>query len=194
MLPDTHLDSILPSYDFHEVHQIVINAQPEKVYASVKAVTAMEISVFKTLMIIRHFFSKEMYKFKPDIPLLEEICNKGFTVLDDNTNYEVVFGVIGQFWKTTYGKEIEVKNKNDFINFSKPDFLKAAANMHVKSTNGKTLLTTETRIVATSKEAKRKFRGYWIIIRLGSGFIRRMWLRAIKRRAEIMTLRGLSSE
>jgi len=37
---------------------------------------------------------------------------------------------------------------------------------------------------ATSDAARRSFGVYWRIIQPGSGFIRRMWLRAIQVRAE----------
>ena len=43
---------------------------------------------------------------------------------------------------------------------------------------------SETRVHATNAQARRRFAGYWAVIRPGSGFIRRMWLRAIRRRAE----------
>jgi hypothetical protein len=37
---------------------------------------------------------------------------------------------------------------------------------------------------ATDEKTERRFALYWWTIRLGSGLIRRMWLRAIRRRAE----------
>ena len=45
------------------------------------------------------------------------------------------------------------------------------------------LVSTETRVYATDAWAHRRFARYWTLIRPGSGFIRRMWLRAIQRRA-----------
>jgi hypothetical protein len=50
--------------------------------------------------------------------------------------------------------------------------------------DGTWLVSTETRVHATDASARRRFARYWALIRPGSGFIRRMWLRAIKRRAE----------
>jgi hypothetical protein len=47
-----------------------------------------------------------------------------------------------------------------------------------------TVLSTETRVLATDAAARRRFRRYWLAIRPFSGLIRRVWLRAIKRRAE----------
>ncbi|MCA1563325.1 MAG: hypothetical protein LC804_24755 [Acidobacteria bacterium] len=44
-------------------------------------------------------------------------------------------------------------------------------------------LSTETRIWATDESARRRFGMYWRVIYPGSALIRRMWLRAIRKRA-----------
>lgn len=50
--------------------------------------------------------------------------------------------------------------------------------------HGGSNIATETRVFANSDSARRRFAIYWRIIHPGSDIIRRMWLRAIKRRAE----------
>jgi hypothetical protein len=49
---------------------------------------------------------------------------------------------------------------------------------------GRTLLTTETRVACGDPATRRRFRIYWLFIRPGSGLIRRLMLRSIKRAAE----------
>jgi hypothetical protein len=49
---------------------------------------------------------------------------------------------------------------------------------------GWTRLTTETRVYATDASSRRRFAGYWRVIYPGSALIRRMWLRAVRERAE----------
>jgi len=49
---------------------------------------------------------------------------------------------------------------------------------------GMSRLVTQTRVAATDAEAERAFARYWRVIYPGSALIRRMWLRAIKARAE----------
>jgi hypothetical protein len=44
-------------------------------------------------------------------------------------------------------------------------------------------LTTETRVLAEDRRARRLFLLYWTVIRLPSGLIRRVWLGAIRNRA-----------
>lgn len=46
------------------------------------------------------------------------------------------------------------------------------------------VVTTETRVFATDPSSRRKFGEYWSVIYPGSALIRRMWLKAIKKRAE----------
>jgi hypothetical protein len=47
-----------------------------------------------------------------------------------------------------------------------------------------TVLSTETRILATDPRTARSFAAYWILTRTSSGAIRREVLRAVARRAE----------
>jgi hypothetical protein len=49
------------------------------------------------------------------------------------------------------------------------------------------IVTTETRVFASSASACRRFAVYWRVIYPGSAIIRRMWLRAIERRARGQT-------
>jgi hypothetical protein len=49
---------------------------------------------------------------------------------------------------------------------------------------GTVRLRTETRIVISEPIARRRFALYWRAIFPGSALIRRMWLRAIRMRAE----------
>ena len=49
---------------------------------------------------------------------------------------------------------------------------------------GATRLTTETRVLCADAGSRRRFRVYWAVVRPGSGLIRRMMLRAVRREAE----------
>ena len=74
-----------------------------------------------------------------------------------------------------------------FKGLANPGVAKAVMNFRIEeATEGACFVFTETRVHATDAAARRRFAPYWAIIRPGSGFIRRMWLRAIKHRAESM--------
>jgi hypothetical protein len=156
----THLDEALPRYQFSERHSIEIDAPPERIYAAVRAVTAGEIFLFRTLTSIRRLgrpHAESILEAPPDAPILDVALRGGFFVLADDPPTEVVVGMY----------------------VIPPKRAVAAMNFRVDGRR----LTTETRIHATDRAAFWRFGLYWIAIRAGSAFIRRMWLRAIRRRA-----------
>ncbi len=71
-----------------------------------------------------------------------------------------------------------------------PGFAFAAMNFLVESDGaGGSVVSTETRVYANSPAARRGFGAYWRAIYPGSAIIRRMWLRAIRRRAMNLSAR-----
>ena len=55
-----------------------------------------------------------------------------------------------------------------------------------------TRLSTETRVLALSRAARIRFRLYWLAVGPFSALIRRRWLAAAKRRAEVGDSRAIS--
>ncbi len=70
-----------------------------------------------------------------------------------------------------------------FTSFGETGYAKAAMSMAAYSVSDRCELVTETRVLATDEAAQRAFSRYWLVIRPGSGIIRRHWLRAAKRRS-----------
>ena len=95
-----------------------------------------------------------------------------------------MLGGIDQPWRVFGGETMAVTAVAEFQAFARPGWAKVAANLRVEARDGRTRLTTETRILATSADARWKFRAYWCVIMPGSALIRRLWLRAARRRAE----------
>ena len=180
------IDRFLPEYDWNEVHSIEIAADPTAVLAAVRAVTAGEIRLFRTLMRLRALPAR-LLGHRPPVrgggPVLEEVLRSAFVLLAENES-EMVVGTIGRFWQPR-ATHSEFRDGDAFVAFDAPGWAKAAMNFSVSDAGrGRTRLTTETRIAATDARARRRFAAYWLIVRPGSGLIRRMWLRAVKKRAE----------
>jgi hypothetical protein len=176
----TILDDVMPDYDVHEVHDVWVPAAPREAYDAVKEVTAGEVRLFGPLMRVRTF-GRSVRAFDPGAPLLGEMLKIGFVPLGERAGDEIALGAIGRFWSPTGNRPVPTP---DFASFSEPGYAKAAMNFTVAPEDGGSRITTETRIVGTDAEATRKFRRYWQLIRLGSGAIRRSWLKAIRRRLE----------
>jgi hypothetical protein len=172
------LDEIMPGYDAHEVHSLWVPSPPGEAYEAVRRVTAREVRLFGPLMRLRTF-GRAARLVDPDAPLLGEMLKVGFVPLGERPGEEVVVGAIGRFWSPLGNRPRVV---DDFTAFAEPGYAKAVLNFTVRPEGDGSRITTETRILGTDAEATRKFRRYWLLIRLGSGAIRRSWLKAIRRR------------
>lgn len=165
----TLLDTHVPEWDFRERHATRVNASPERVFAAVREVTLAEMGVFRVLAWLRGI------RVPVDRPVLE-VASTTWSVLADEPGRELVLGAVGQPWRLRGGNN----PGGDFATFNRPGYAKMAINWRLEGTT----LSTETRVLATDAAARRKFRRYWLVIRPFSGLIRRVWLRAIRRRAE----------
>lgn len=186
--PQTRLDEFVPFYQFHEFHSTRIHAPTDLVFQAIKEVRADEIFLFRTLTWIRRFgrSSREsILNPSRGLSLLDVATRSGFLLLAEEPDRELVFGMAvimpaGFRWGRAPLPE-------DFKRIRQPGFALAVMNFRLAEGGaGLTLLTTETRIYATDLPTRRRFARYWRVIYPGSAFIRRMWLRAIRRRAEIV--------
>jgi hypothetical protein len=180
----SRLDEFASVYQFSEVHRIRIRASPSRIYRSIKEVTAPEITLFRALTFIRR-----LGKAGPDSilhppnhePLLGVATRTGFMLLADEPERELVVGTV-----VIAPRDMKrPATPEQFRELAAPGVAKAVMNFRMEPDgDGAWFLSTETRVHATDASARRRFGRYWALIRPGSGFIRRMWLRAIKRRAE----------
>jgi hypothetical protein len=170
------LDEFMPVFDFNEVHSTLIAASPERALAAARELTAREVPVMRVLMALRR-----LGRGRTSGPVIDGMLRNGFVVLADRPD-ELVLGVAGRFWALDSG--ITRLRAEEFERFDAPDHAKAVMDFHVEARPGGCLLSTETRIQATDADARRSFGRYWRMIHPGSALIRRVWLRAVRRRAE----------
>ena len=174
----TMLDEWMPAWQFDEHHEIHIDAPPDRVYAAIRGVRANEIALVKALTSIRRGFrhtDENILNASDKKPLLDVATSSGFIWLTDVPPREVVVGtsIVGR-----------LHGPDDFRNVP-PGRAVAAMNFVVTpDASGGSNVSTETRVYANGAKPLRIFKIYWRVIRPGSDIIRRMWLRAIKRRAE----------
>jgi hypothetical protein len=173
------LAEFLPDHDHHEIHSISIAAPPEVVLEAACRLTAREVPLFVLLMALRA--GPRIRRLSLDRPIVREFERSGFARLAEGPN-EIVWGGVGRFWTPTGG--LRRVRASEFRDFAEPGFAKAAFNFRAQRRGERTVLTTETRILATDDGARRSFGRYWRIVHPGSAVIRLAWLRAIRRRAE----------
>jgi hypothetical protein len=188
--PRTQLDQFAPVYQFSEFHSIRITAPKEQVYRALKQVTAEEIVFFRTLTWFRRLGRpgpEGILNPPPHVPLLDVATRTSFLVLAEEPDREVVLGTLASAprgWRPT-GKPTPDGFKALFVTTTTPGFASATMNFRIEDASPTAcMLTTETRVYASDASTRRRFALYWRVIYPGSALIRRMWLRAIARRAE----------
>lgn len=183
------LDKIMPTYHFNEVHATVVQASTDRIFRVIKETRATDIPLFNTLFWIRSVLGRLTGRggryFSNDSSLLDQALKLGFVVLAE-TDQEIVFGAIAEWWRLWGAKFYQIAGIEDFLTFDRPGYAIVAANFCVDCSSSTSVakVSTETRIYAPDPTARKEFAIYWRMIYPGSALIRRMWLRSIKRRAE----------
>lgn len=181
---ESQLDRFVPVWHFNERHSISIAAPPDRVFNAIREVRADEIPLFHALTWIRRGGKdapESILNPGSEKPILDVALNSGFYLLADDEPREVVIGTIVL---APPGREI-VRSAELFQSALPPGMAIAVMNFMVRLDEAnRSIVTTETRVFASSPSAKRQFRNYWRLIYPGSALIRRMWLRAIRKRAE----------
>lgn len=180
---ETRLDEFAPVWQFREFHTITIAAPPARVFDAIKRVRADEIVLFRTLTWIRRGGRRRpegILNAGDREPLIDVATRSGFVRLAEDFPHELVLGTVVMAPPGTRGR----LTPEVFQKPLPPGFVLATMNfVIVPSGAGGSVVTTETRVFANSLSARRRFSAYWRVIYPGSAIIRRMWLRAIERRA-----------
>ena len=182
----TRLDEFAPVWQFNEVHSIRIAAPPDRVFEAIERVRADEIFLFHTLTWLR----RGGRQLRPGIlnagsqaPLLDVATKGGFIRLANDRPREIVLGMV-------VGGPAGFRPASLTPAFFKgpvPPGFSLATFIFVVTPDGPnaSIVSTETRVFASSPAARRRFAAYWRVIYPGSALIRRMWLRAIEKRTRI---------
>jgi hypothetical protein len=181
---DTRLDEFAPSWQFREFHTLAVAAPPGRVFDAIKRVRADEILLFHTLIRIRAGGRPMPASIRNagahGESLIDVALHTTFVRLAEDAPRELVVG-------TVVGAPPGARRPLTPEIFQKPlpaGYAVATMNFIVKEDGpGHSLLTTETRVFASSPSARRRFAVYWRVIYPGSALIRRMWLHAIQKRA-----------
>ncbi len=174
----TLIDEIMPAYDRREVHRRPTTAPVSALWDAVNSLNGNELRAMRMLMGLRTL-GRRRRRGGGDQTVLEGFERMGFRKVAEEPDKELVIAGIGCFWKPSGGLR-RVEGREHFARFEEPGYAKVAFNFRLADGE----LSTETRIVGTDAYARRRFGLYWLMIRPGSGLIRREWLRAIAKQAQ----------
>jgi hypothetical protein len=183
-LTDRLLDRATPTFEFSEFHSAEVDASCERAFDAVLAVTAPEIRGFGLLTWIRRMGRpgpEDILNAPAEKPLLTVATSTTFRELGRRPGREIVIATV---LAPPAGAVLLSGDPGGFRELATPGVAKAAMSVAMQPLDaGRCHLTTETRVHATDASTRRRFAAYWRLIYPGSALIRRMWLRAVVRRA-----------
>ena len=156
------IDAVLPSYDVHEVHSVVLPVTPEE---ALRLALALPVAPDR---IVRLLFRLRGLSTRGTIGTL--FPSVGFTELR-RTPTEVVLGCAGRPWRPSGG----LRPWGD----AGPLDVRLAMDFRAVACRGGSSLTTETRVAASCEASRRAFRRYWRLVGPFSALVRRRWLHAL---------------
>jgi hypothetical protein len=168
------LDDLLPAPDWAERHSRGIAAPPPVVLTAAREVTVVEMRLAAVLLALRGLGRP------PPIPFTTALeKGVGGTWLESAESGDVWAGVLRPWRNQSH----PIADRDALLAFDEPGWVKVAMDLTATPRGAGTLLSTETRITATSDDARRIFGRYWLVVRPGSGLVRHSLLRAVERRA-----------
>jgi hypothetical protein len=179
-------DRFAPVFQFHEVHETGVRAPRGRVWKAVRETAAREIPFFRELIWLRRVGRagpERALAGAEHQPLLDVAVKTSFLLLAEEPGREIVIGTL--VLAPREGGLARPATPAEYGALALPGYAKATMNFVVdEPAPGLCRVRTETRVFAADAGARRRFAAYWRIICPGSALIRRMWLRAIRLRAE----------
>ena len=164
------IDQVIPAYDHHHVESSVLPGVPEELYPRVRHAEFRDGVATRLLYRLRGL---------PDFPRsIDGMLEMGFVLVAENPPHEFVIGLAGKFW-TPSGGAVEIKSE-EFRDFSLDGHSIVVTNFSLETRGqGRTRVSTESRVRSNGAQAKLAMRAYWAVIYPFSKYIRREMLKSI---------------
>jgi hypothetical protein len=186
------IDDYLPKFDVVERHGLVIRATPARVWDALRAADFGRSPLLATLLALRALPSlltaprrtlRRLRERRAGPLTLDTFFSRGFVVLEERPDREIVIGLEGRFWTAT--ADLRPTDARRFREALASGLARVAWDFRAEPLpDGGVRLITETRVRCADAATRRRFRAYWLLVRPGSGLIRGAMLRAIRRVAE----------
>lgn len=188
--PGLTLDDVVPAPDVFERHQRHVAAPPGAVWNALLAVRLEDSPLSRALMGVRTLPDRLTRKARPATVSGRFLEHGPIPVLGMDVERRIVAGGLLQPWKLRGGAPPPHLTADELRAFAEPGWAKCGMDFVLEPDGAGTLLRTETRVRATDPATRRRFGLYWLLIRAGSGLIRRELLRATERAAVSATERA----
>jgi len=180
-----NLDDVIPEPEHRTRHSRVVGAPPEVVWDELHGVTMSALPLGRALEGLRLLPARLSGRRHPPLAGRSFLDVTPIPVLFSERPSVVIFAGLSQAWRLLGGPATPELGAAALRSWSHPGWIKVGMEFRLEPTRHGTLLSTETRVVATDERTRRAFAAYWFVIRPGSGAIRRELLRAVARRSEL---------
>jgi hypothetical protein len=178
-MPDAGaLDEILPRWDWRSRNTAWIDACAADVFLAFEQVRLSELP--GTAEVRRQQAKGD----RTGITMLHDLLDQGFFLLAEDPDRELVLGRVGQFWRAGAAAAVPVSGRNAFLRFAEPGYAKAVIGLRTEPLDRGTMVSVESRVLATDDHTHREFNRYWLIGSWADPAGRRQLLQAVRRRAE----------
>jgi hypothetical protein len=165
------LDRWLPEFDVREYHEAEVAASPQEALRVLLATPAAPDQLVRKLFRLRRIRGAE--------GTLEELFEHGFLVLERTPTLFLAGAIAGV--RGEHRGQPQPGDAGRWLSFAAPGAVKIALEFHAEELpGGRSLLATETRVLALDARARRAFKGYWLFVGPFSGLIRKRWLAAAR--------------
>lgn len=179
------LDRFLPSWDARERFQLEVRAPAQLVYETAARFDLNSVPLVRAIFRLRERLmgaaSAEPTPFSEGF--LAGAHQIGWGTLEEEPGRLFVAGAYCQPWLPNVS--FSPLTADNFVGYPLPEHVKIAWTLETNALDSThCTLSTETRALATSPAARRRFRSYWRWARFGIFAIRWLLLPAIRRQAE----------
>ena len=181
---DAFLDRFMPEYEVVERHHINVTAPADVTFAALMEMDLEDSRVIRAIFKGRELLLGADADSAPHARGLVAITQElGWGVLADVPGHEIVMGAVTQPWKANV--VFRSLPPAEFAAFDEPGYVKIVWTLRADSvSDNASVARTETRVVATDAEARKKFRWYWARFSPGIVLIRELSLNLVKKDAE----------
>jgi len=175
----------MPVYDVVERHRVRVDAP-----AGITLAAARDMNLSEHWLVRAIFRARELVlgATPPEASsprgLFEATRALGWVMLAESPDREVVMGAVTKPWEANV--VFRSIPPDAFYGFAEPGYVKIVWTLRADPIGDRrSMFRTETRVLATDLEARRRFRRYWSFVSPGIALIRRFSLAPVKREAEL---------
>jgi hypothetical protein len=186
-----NLDEVVPHPEYRICHSRSVGAPPELVWDELRQVTLSALPLTYALEGVRLLPARLAGRRHQPLARRTLLNVTPIPVLFSERAQVVISAGLSQARRLFGGRTLPRLEAAALRAWSQPGWIKVAMEFRLEPARAATLLSTETRILATDPKTRRSFAAYWFLIRASSSAIRREVLAGVARRAESRVRQGL---